>query len=123
VSRPMSKTDAASWRYNRVLTIGMCELCESTDLSTLALHEIVRGGLRQHVYTNPALTLCLCNGGKDCHSVVSRWSRAKQLCLLRWRRPDDFSLAAHNRWAAALELADVVACEAELISELVHESF
>lgn len=122
--RAAQDRQANQWRQQRCYEIGACELCGTRDLTILSLHEVVRGGVRRFVYTNPALTICLCNGERDCHTFVSRWSAAKQIALLRIRRPNDFSFTEFNRWSTRkLDLADVEAAADELLSELTHDSY
>ena len=76
--------------------IDRCEVCQQRPAN--ALHEIPRAGVRSYIVGNPACILGLCDPG--CHQLMDsqEWPKAKQVALLRLRRPHHFDLAAVNRW-------------------------
>lgn len=79
---------AKEWRDDFKAELKRCEWCQRR---VLAIHEIARGAAdRKKAMTTRYATLGLCDPG--CHQIVGAWPRAKQLALLLWRRPSDFSL-------------------------------
>lgn len=76
--------------------IDRCEVCQERPAN--ALHEIPRAGVRSYIVGNPACILGVCDPG--CHQLMDskEWPKAKQVALLRLRRPHHFDLPAVNRW-------------------------
>lgn len=94
--------------------------CEYCGVPGFALHEIPRAGIRSYILDNAAVILGLCDPG--CHQSVAEWPKARQLALLKFRRPADYNLAEFNRWAIAMVTdEDVEGYMDELISELTRE--
>lgn len=74
--------------------VHVCEGCCVKYWHCCAVHEIARGCDRQKALDKPYAILLLCDPG--CHQTVGSWPRAKQLALLKLRRPADFDLAGYN---------------------------
>lgn len=90
-----------------IAAAGRCEICgrsparphrgKPRELSSLCCHEIACGPHRQKALDKPFAMLVLCwwcNG----HVVTDKktWPEARQLGVLRARRPNDYDLAAYN---------------------------
>lgn len=77
-------------------SVGWCEGCCKPRKSwrVCAVHEIARGPDRHKAQDKAYATLLLCDPG--CHQTVGEWPRAKQLALLKLRRPRDYDLSAYN---------------------------
>ena len=68
-------------------------ICERCLRRSPILHEIARGCTRSQSLTARFAILGLCDPG--CHQIVGEWPRARQLALVRLRRPNDFDLEAY----------------------------
>ncbi len=72
--------------------VAVCEWCLNTD-SGLCVHEIARGQHRSVALDKPFATLVLCD---DCHRDMHDLPAAHAVCiglaLLRYSRPEDWSL-------------------------------
>jgi hypothetical protein len=79
-----------------------CEFCEKR---AFALHEIPRAGVRSYVIGLPSCVLGLGDG----------WPKAKQLALLKIKRPESFDLDVYNRWAVARVTDEDVAAWLEAV--------
>jgi hypothetical protein len=84
---------------------GKCEICghsprhpwrnKTIECSQLCVHEIARGPCRQRALDQLYAVLVVCG---FCHELVgdkSKWPEARQLAVLRKRRPQDYELAAY----------------------------
>jgi hypothetical protein len=88
-----------------------CEFCEKR---AFALHEIPRAGVRSYVIGLPSCVLGLCDPG--CHQRIGDgWPKAKQLALLKIKRPESFDLDVYNRWAVARVTDEDVAAWLEAV--------
>jgi hypothetical protein len=87
-----------------------CEFCGKRQF---ALHEIPRAGVRSYVIGLPSCILGLCDPG--CHQSVGNWPKAKQLALLKIKRPGDFDLDVYNRWAVSRVIDEDVAAWLEAV--------
>ena len=95
---------------------GRIKACEFCGKRRFVLHEIPRAGVRSHVIGLPSCILGLCDPG--CHERIGNgWPKAKQLALLRLRRPADFDLETYNHWAVARVTEDDVAEWTEKVKE------
>jgi hypothetical protein len=75
------------------LDLGVCEWCRKR---WPIIHEIARGTAnRRKAFITRFATLGLCDPG--CHQEVGSWPPAKQLALLKLRRPADYDLAAYHQ--------------------------
>lgn len=133
--RRQRETSASEFRRTLVAIETGCWICGSSplhphrgrpkDCSTLDCHEIANGVNRQKALDKPfaILILCrFCNG----HIVTdkSAWPEARQLSLLRTKRPERFDLAAYNRLVnerapnrITLAEVDLFACHSNSSSE------
>lgn len=105
--RTRAEADAIrKWREDFRREIGECELCghhprnrwpdKPIQCSVLTVHEIARGnGQRRKSETYRGGVLCAC---WFCNSVTfddaEEWPIARQLALLKTRRPEDYDLKA-----------------------------
>jgi hypothetical protein len=84
---------AKEWRCQFQLELGVCEWCRKRRP---IIHEIARGTAnRRKAFITRFATLGLCDPG--CHQEVGSWHPAKQLALLKLRRPEDYSLTAYHQ--------------------------
>lgn len=76
--------------------VGWCEGCcrPRRRWDRCAVHEVARGPDRSKAQDKAYATLLLCDPG--CHQTVGEWPRAKQIALLKLRRPKDYDLDAYN---------------------------
>lgn len=92
-------------RRELVLSVGRCEMCghDPTNHKAGAIawrldaHEIANGPNRQKALDKPfaLLVLCwLCNSEEATNKTV--WPEARQLALLKTKRPWDYNLADYN---------------------------
>jgi hypothetical protein len=75
-------------------SVGRCELCGKRRVG-LDVHEIARGTHRQKALDKPFALLVVC---RVCHEKLDdtkAWPEARQLAVLKRRRPGDFNLAAY----------------------------
>ena len=75
--------------------VGRCEKCGLTR-QQLEAHEIARGSHRNKARGKRFATIILCPPCHDELGDTKAWPHARQLCILRQSRPDDFDLAAFN---------------------------
>ena len=90
-----------------IAAAGSCEICGHSparphigkpwEVSQLCCHEIANGPLRQKALDQPFALLVLCwwcNG----YVVTDKklWPEARQLGVLRAKRPNDYDLTAYN---------------------------
>jgi hypothetical protein len=95
VSKKRAKLNkvAKAWREAFQEELRVCEWCLKRRP---IIHEIARGTAnRRKAFITRFATLGLCDPG--CHQEVGLWPPAKQLALLRLRRPADFCLPSY--WA------------------------
>lgn len=74
--------------------VAACELCGTTK-GRFDLHEICRGVHRQKALDKRFALLVVCRF--PCHEKLgsaAEWPEARQLALLKARRPEDFDLSA-----------------------------
>ena len=79
-----------------------------------------RGGSETYAFQNTGggrrTRQRVCDPG--CHERIGNgWPKAKQLALLRLRRPADFDLETYNHWAVARVTEDDVAEWTEKVKE------
>jgi hypothetical protein len=97
--------EAREVRQALILEVGRCEMCGHNPTNHTAgcvawrldAHEILNGPLRQACLDkrHSLLVLCwLCNSEEA--TDKGKWPEARQLCLLKFKRPWDYDLAAHN---------------------------
>jgi len=104
-----------------ILEVGRCEVCGKRPAVVLPrvnlwVHEIARGSHRHEALDKRFATLVVC---RPCHmdEIHSRlgWPEARQLAVLKRRRPRDYDLAAYNELVGAdpdrITEADVLAYE------------
>ena len=120
--------ESRDMRRELVLSVGRCEMCghNPTNHSAGAIswrldcHEIASGANRQKALDKPfgLLVLCWwCNSEEATDKV--KWPEARQLALLKSRRPWDYNLAAYNELVGpALRGAPNRITEAEVEAEL-----
>lgn len=100
------ENQARPFRKQMVAAVGKCEICATSpqkpkhpieELNRLCCHEIANGPDRLKALDKPYAILVLCwscNGNKVTDKSV--WPEARQLALLKARRPKDFDLVAYN---------------------------
>lgn len=72
--------------------VGACEWCLDANRG-LQVHEIARGQFRQDAQDEPFATLVLCAAcHQDLHELPAPHAVCIALALLRYSRPEDFSL-------------------------------
>lgn len=96
-SRAERDREAKPYRDEMLRRIPVCEVCQSQPSEDV--HEIMRGNAdRMKAQDKPYATLAVCR--IPCHEELgdaSEWPEARQLALLKQRRPDDYDLAAYNK--------------------------
>lgn len=88
--------EARGFRAAFAKRVRWCEGCcrPRKHWARCAVHEIARGPDRHKAQDKTYAILLLCDPG--CHQSVGEWPRAKQLALLKLRRPREYDLAAYN---------------------------
>lgn len=86
--------------------IGKCEICghsptwpwkdQPAFMSALAVHEIARGTHRQKAVDKRYATLVVCGVCHERLGSKADWPEARQLAVVKFRRPKDYSLVAYN---------------------------
>jgi len=106
--KTQEREDAARpFRKSMVEVAGKCELCGTSphrriypieELNRLCCHEIANGPNRLKALDQAYALLVLCwNCNGNVVTDKSEWPEARQLALLKSKRPDDFCLVSYNR--------------------------
>lgn len=96
--------EVAPIRTTLIDEVGKCEICGASpdrprrqpELSQLCCHEISNGPNRWKSLGKRYCLLVLC---WHCNQEVCNkklWPEARQLSILKWRRPEDYSLVCYN---------------------------
>lgn len=91
--------EVREFRENLILEVGTCEVCNGTSsLSSLCVHEISNGPLREKSLDKPFAVLVVC---EYCNLYdlmdKSLWPWDRQLAALKVVAPDRFDLHAFNQ--------------------------
>ena len=89
-----------------------CEICGNAKRK-LDIHEICRGPTRQRALDKRYAILAVCRPCHDKLGSAAEWPEARQLALLKTRRPSDFDLGAYleltsPRAPRRIEIEDVL---------------